>query len=268
MRMHNSFGMTPRGFALAFLGVMCFAQACKAQVPHEVEGLKPACTIPYRLLQTVAEPKAGQAKRPLIIYLHGAGERGTDNTRQMGNIQPVLEKALTAAYVLAPQCPEGQKWADVDWAAPSSKINPAPSPSLAAVWQLVNALVKAYPIDTNRIYITGLSMGGFGTWDALSRWPWRFAAGVPICGGGDESQAPRIAPVPVWAFHGAADPLVSVERTRRMIAALKANQASPHYTEYPKVGHAAWVLAYRNEDMLAWLFQQVKAPHTQTPTQK
>jgi predicted peptidase len=117
---------------------------------------------------------------------------------------------------------------------------------------------KDYSIDGRRIYITGLSMGGYGTWDLMARKPELFAAAVPICGGGDEATAEKIKNIPVWVFHGAKDGAVKVERSRRMVEALKKAGGKPIYTEYPEVGHDSWNPAYKDAKMFAWLFAQKK----------
>jgi predicted peptidase len=121
---------------------------------------------------------------------------------------------------------------------------------------LIDSLEKTLPIDKSRIYVTGLSMGGYGTWDLISRRPERFAAAVPVCGGGDEGQAANAAKVPVWAFHGGKDGVVIPERSRNMVEALKTAGATPKYTEYPEVGHDSWNKAYADPEMMKWLFSQ------------
>src|SRR5207244_7702516 len=120
------------------------------------------------------------------------------------------------------------------------------------------ALQKEFSIDPKRLYITGLSMGGYGTWDLISRHPELFAAAAPICGGGDEDQAEKIAKLPIWIFHGAKDQAVPVERSRNMVTALKKAGGEPKYTEYPDVGHDSWVRAYKDPELFAWLFAQKK----------
>jgi predicted peptidase len=123
--------------------------------------------------------------------------------------------------------------------------------------ELVAALEKEFAsIDPRRLYVTGLSMGGFGTWDLLSRFPKKVAAAVPICGGADEAQAPAIAKIPVWVFHGGADDVVKTVRSRNIVAALKAAGGSPRYTEYPGVGHGSWDQAYGEPELFPWLFSQ------------
>ena len=115
---------------------------------------------------------------------------------------------------------------------------------------------KEYSIDPQRIYLTGLSMGGYGTWDLLARKPDLFAAGVPVCGGGDESTAEKFAKVPVWVFHGDKDTAVPVGRSRTMVEALKKAGGHPKYTEYAGVGHNPWDKAYADPKLMNWLFKQ------------
>ena len=117
---------------------------------------------------------------------------------------------------------------------------------------------KEYSIDPQRIYLTGLSMGGYGTWDLLARKPDLFAAGVPVCGGGDESTAGKIAKIPIRVFHGDKDNSVPVARSRTMVEALKKAGGHPKYTEYAGVGHNPWDKAYADPKLMNWLFKQKK----------
>jgi predicted peptidase len=126
------------------------------------------------------------------------------------------------------------------------------------VLDLIEAVCNEYRIDKDRIYLTGVSVGGYGTWDLVSRRPELFAAAIPVSGGGDPAQAAKLAKLPIWAFHGGADPLVPVERARDMIAALKKAGGEPKYTEYKGVGHDAWTPRYRDNEVLDWLFAQKK----------
>lgn len=215
-------------------------------------------TLPYRLL---TPPKVEPGKTyPLVLFLHGAGERGTDNTKQMVHGVPQFAAAKTRAqypcFLVAPQCPNGKRWVEVDWSAASHKQPKEPSAPMALTLELLDNLVKHLPIDQQRLYVTGLSMGGYGTWDILARRPKMFAAGVPICGGGDEAQAKVLADIPLWAFHGAKDTVVRPERSRNMIAAIKKAGGEPRYTEYPAEAHASWNPAYRDPEMVRWLFDQ------------
>ena len=124
--------------------------------------------------------------------------------------------------------------------------------------ELIPALQKEYSIDAKRIYLTGLSVGGYGTWDLLARKPDLFAAGVPVCGGGDESTAGKIAKIPIRVFHGDLDSAVPVSRSRTMVEALKKAGGHPKYTEYAGVGHNPWDKAYADPKLMNWLFKQKK----------
>src|SRR5262245_24913042 len=175
-------------------------------------------TIPYRLfVPTDYDPKQSY---PLVLFLHGAGERGTDNRRQLtGQTAPLVfvrpeNQAKYPCFMLAPQCPTTGSWADGDG-------NPRISTWMALTLEaMFYEIFAEFNIDYNRLYITGLSMGGFGTWDMVTRYPGLFAAAVPICGGGAEWLADQAVGTPIWAFHSSDDPVVPVARTRRMIAAI------------------------------------------------
>ncbi|MCE9631007.1 MAG: alpha/beta fold hydrolase [Planctomycetia bacterium] len=213
----------------------------------------------YRLLRPAAVAPA--TRYPVVLFLHGAGERGHDNAQQLKYLptwlaEPDLRKRYPC-FVVAPQCREEHKWVDVDWSqGESSPQTPEPTADLAAAVAALDAVMKDEAVDPNRIYLTGLSMGGYGTWDLAARMPERFAAILPICGGGDAITAPRIAGLPIWCFHGDADQIVPVERSRRMIAAVKAAGGEPRYSELPGVGHDSWTPAYRDPAVLEWLFNQ------------
>lgn len=212
-------------------------------------------SLPYRLLSPTS---VDALKRyPLVLNLHGAGERGCDNAAQLKNGVSAFyltHRERFPAFVLAPQCPEGQRWVEVDWSKPSHQIADRPSAPLQAVMELLDATERDLPIDASRIYVVGLSMGGFGTWELLARQPERFAAAVPICGGADPATAPRVGRVPVWAFHGSLDTVVGVERSRTMVETLRARGTSVRYNEYREVGHDAWVRAFAEADLAPWLF--------------
>jgi len=207
-------------------------------------------TLPYRLLVPDA-----QGPRPVLLFLHGAGERGDDNRRQLNNGKGILLKAARdfGCIVVAPQCPAGEKWSLVDWSQDKVTFSDQPSEPMRLASELIDSLAQQYDVDKNRLYIMGLSMGGYGTWDAICRWPGRFAAAVPICGGGDPAQAGLLIETPVWAFHGDADPVVSVELDRAMIQAIKDAGGDPRYTEYPGVGHNSWSPAFAEPELLAWI---------------
>jgi predicted peptidase len=212
-----------------------------------------------RLLYRLMKPENYDAKEkyPLVIFLHGMGERGDDNDKQL--IHGVAEFAKAEnrkkypCFLMAPQCPVTTTWADF-----GNQFKKEPTSAMKLLLEAIPALVKEFSIDDRRVYITGLSMGGFGTWDAIARKPDLFAAAVPICGGGDAKTAESIARIPIWVFHGGKDPVVKPERSRSMVEALKNAGGEPKYTEYANEGHASWVPAYKDADMFAWLFAQKK----------
>jgi predicted esterase len=210
---------------------------------------------------------------PLVLFLHGAGERGNDNRSQLAvNPAPMVfaaphNQANWPCFLLAPQCPAGQTWAGMTqgdrWSDPDGTGDFTAEPpwtlaaAMAVLGQLTNASPYALQIDTSRVFVTGLSMGGYGSWEAICRWPGLFKAAVPICGGGDPTRLASITRTPVWAFHSADDPVVPVARARQMIQALRGLGVMPRSTEYPAsmgIGHGAWVPAYADPDLLPWLF--------------
>lgn len=223
----------------------------------EVDGAR----YPFQLLHPAGRPSGPE---PLVVFLHGAGERGKDNSRQLTWLPLAMAsdsfRERFPCWLLAVQCPEDEKWADVPW----SEVMPSPLPkeptrAVRAVLAAMERVQREHAVDPDRVYLTGLSMGGYGAWDLAARFPGRFAAVLPICGGGDETTAPRLAEVPIWAFHGAEDPGVPVGRTRSMIAAIRAAGGSPKFTEFPGVGHDSWTPAYRDPEVLDWLFAQRRA---------
>ena len=198
---------------------------------------------------------------PLIIFLHGSGECGTDNKKQIKIGLPYLMKNLIMlnkqAVVLAPQCQRGNWW--VQKLAMQAEYSAAKSPaaSMEVMMALCHYVIRSLPVDKNRIYITGLSLGGFGTWDAIQRYPDFFAAAVPLCGGGDLKKVKQLKRLPLWVFHGDKDKNVPVECSRRMIKAMrKAGCRKLNYTEYPGVGHNCWNKAYGDQEMIEWLLSQ------------
>lgn len=221
---------------------------------------KDGSVLRYRLLKPI-DYEFGK-KYPLVILLHGAGERGDDNRSQLKHgakdFANEENRRRYPAYVLVPQCPSEEKWVDVDWKRMSHSLPETPTSSMKLVRELIDVMIESAGIDTQRVYITGLSMGGFGTWDAISRFPGLFAAAIPICGGGDPAQAKNYLDIPIWAFHGEIDQAVKVERSREMVEALRQLNGKIEYTEYPNVPHDSWTKTYENPEVLAWLFAQVK----------
>ena len=203
-------------------------------------------------------------KYPLVVFLHGSGERGKDNEAQLkwGVSNFATDQIMKShpAFIIAPQCPENISWSNFSREKKGTQmfLQPSPTKPMELLIALIIKLVKTLPIDSNRIYITGLSMGGFGTFDAIERYPNLFAAAVPVCGGGDVTKAPIISHIPIWIFHGAEDPAVSPILSLDMINALTKNGAHPGFTQYPEVGHFSWLAAYTDQLMIDWLFRQHK----------
>jgi predicted peptidase len=214
-------------------------------------------SLPYRMLFPDSDPLR---KYPLIIFLHGSGERGSDNEAQLkwgvANFSTDENMIRHPAIVVAPQCPEKSSWSN--FSRPDLKLLPAPTRPMELVIELVQKLAATMPVDTNRIYITGLSMGGYGTFDAIERYPKLFAAAVPVCGGGDTSRASSISHIPIWIYHGAEDPAVNPIYSLQMVQALTRAGAHPGFTQYPEVGHFSWLGAYSDPLMMEWLFRQHK----------
>jgi len=213
----------------------------------------PGKILRYRLFKPAAYDP--QTNYPLVLFLHGAAGLGDDNARQFNGGNEVPPLALTAddaqarfpSFVLAPQCPRGSSW---------SGFGRQPSEMTAVTMAAFEALQREFRIDASRIYVVGVSMGGHGVWDTVAKFPRTFAAAVPICAASELGQAPKIAPLPVWSFHGADDPLVNVSNARKMIAALRKAGGQPRYTEYPGVGHDSYRNAFKEPDLLPWLFSQ------------
>lgn len=197
---------------------------------------------------------------PLVIFLHGAGERGKDNEIQTIHIKGLFLDSGNLkkypAFVVAPQCPTGKRWVETSWKVSKHIMPDKPSISVVMTMKLIDSLLKELPIDRNRIYVIGLSMGGFGTWDLICRYPEKFAAAIPVCGGGDMSMAQKIKNKPIWAFHGSNDKIVKVILTRNMINSMIQAGGKPKYTEYNGVGHDSWVKAFKEKYLLDWLFKQ------------
>lgn len=189
---------------------------------------------------------AGAAEKfPLILFLHGSGERGTELSAVKKHGPPSLigeNPQLDSCIIISPQCPANQWW------------------NVADLKALCDGVEQQYPVDAQRRYVTGLSMGGFGTWEILAAYPDFWAAGVPICGGGKPTLAKKFKHIPIWAFHGGKDPAVPIRASEDMITALKAAGGDPQYTIYPDEGHLSWVPAYKDPALWKWLLEQRKPP--------
>jgi predicted peptidase len=219
----------------------------------------PSSTLPYQMYY----PKTkGDNRIPVIIFLHGSGERGSDNIKQGIHVVPYLtSKEVQSKYpciVIAPQCPENDTWSPVDRSSWKPKNDAEATEPMKNLFKLVEQIKLDKKVEPNRIYIIGLSMGGFGTYDALSRDPQMFAAAAPICGGSDVSKMINYAHVPLWIFHGAKDPVVPASLSDDAYKAFVAANGYVKYTEYPEGGHDVWENAVREQGFLDWLFSQYK----------
>lgn len=217
--------------------------------------------MPYRLLAPL--DLSSDVKYPLVVLFHGSGERGNDNEKQLVNgverFARPESRSRYPCFVLAPQCPTHLGGQPIMWTGSREemhrlKLAPEPAAPLQTALELLFMIQEKHPVDLDRVYITGISMGGFAAWEGLIRHTQNFAAAVPVCGGGDVSFADRIKDIPIWAFHGAEDPVVPVIYSRSMIEVLKQAGGNPRYTEYPRVGHNSWDRAYAEPELLAWLF--------------
>lgn len=205
-----------------------------------------------------------QQTYPLFLVMHGAGERGKDNNKHIQKSFGPLEILAyarankTEVIIIAPQVPEGQKWVNAPWDGRVHVMPTEPSQCMQLTIELIKQSINTLPVNRNRAYVTGISMGGFGAWDIIQRHPTLFAASMPICGGGDVKLAHTIKHIPIWNFHGDKDKTVPVKYSREMIAALKQSGGNPLYTEYKGVGHNSWEQTYTDPKVMQWLFEQKK----------
>ena len=219
-------------------------------------------TLPYRLFKPI-EVVEGETY-PVYLALHGAGARESDNYRTLKQdiwaihtlaSDPVREEH--PCYIIVPQCPKDESWVKLKWNHGSYKLDEVPaSPYLSMLMPLLNQVLEAHPIDEDRIYVGGYSMGGYGTWDLIARNPNVFAAAVPVCGSDTPGAAALIKHIPIWVFHGDKDKTVPTQGSRDMVAALKRVGASVKYTELPNTGHNAWQPTWKTEGLVEWLFSQ------------
>ncbi len=217
-------------------------------------------TIRYRVLAPY--DLEDDERLPVVLFLHGAGERGDDNLAQLRHFPERFARedyrGRFRGIVIAPQCPRDRRWVEVDWSTDEPQAAPAePSPWLDVALRALDATLAEMPCDPERVYLTGLSMGGFGAWHLATLAPDRFTAVVPVCGGGDPQRADRLTGTPVWAWHGARDHVVAPVHTRAMVDAVRRSGGIVHYTELPHATHDAWSAAYALEGgVLDWLWRR------------
>jgi predicted peptidase len=233
------------------------AETPKSSVVQKVQQFQGRRTEDLKAQYLLFLPKGYDVKAekrwPLMLFLHGAGERGNDiwKVAVHGPPKQVAENPDFPFILVSPQCPAGQLWSD------------------ELLLALLDDVAKRYAVDANRVSLTGISMGGFGTWSLGLRHPERFAAIVPICGGGEfitvllaeGDRAEAIKTLGVWAFHGGKDPIVPVDESRRMVNALKnARVTDVNLTVYPEAGHDCWTDAYKDPELYNWLLRHERKP--------
>ncbi len=251
--------------ALLFLCKQSFTQDLNLYERHIY--ISGGDTLPYRLL--LPENYDVSKKYPLIFFLHGAGERGNDNEKQLmhGAKMFLKEDVITKfpAIIVFPQCPQNSFWSNVDFKTDEngkrSFTFPAQGKSTIAMklaQGLLKNIIKQYPVNKTQVYAGGLSMGGMGTFEIVRRNPKLFAAAFPICGGGATSTAKLLAKTKWWVFHGAKDDVVPPAFSEQMVKALKEVNADVKFTLYPDANHNSWDAAFAEPELLPWLFAQHK----------
>ena len=201
---------------------------------------------------------------PLFVYLHGAGHRGSDNVATVSNIVYNFfnhkNVPMDEAIVLIPQCPNGKQWVDWPWGKGNYKLKSTPeSAAMKTLASLIEDIGKEYSTDKNRYYVYGMSMGGFGTWDLIARYPDLFAAAYPVCGGGPLDAADTLKNIPIWTTHSDDDTTVPFSGPAGMVSAIKAAGGDKirfkHITGY---GHGIGTLTATDSEIFEWLFAQSK----------
>lgn len=200
-------------------------------------------------------------KSALLILFHGAGERGSDNTLQLVHgSRPLihfLQENNRKCTVVFPQCPSGAQWVNVPWSDLSHVLPEKPSDAMSLAMEMLDTLLMEEGIDLDRVHAAGLSMGGFGVWDILSRRSNVFASALIVCGGGDTAQSPKLKDIPLSVWHGDSDTVVLPVRSRSMVAALRAAGAKHvRYHEIFGCGHNSWDYAFNDSSTWEWLFSR------------
>lgn len=253
-------------FYLFLLSTLSFSQDKSSYEKHWY--INGADTLPYRLL--LPKNYEPSKKYPLILFLHGSGERGRDNEAQLVHGWKLfLQDSIRENYpaiVVFPQCSAASYWSNVSFVFDSVTkkrsfvfaADGEPSVAMKLLLQLTKELQRNYKLDKNRLYVGGLSMGGMGTFELVRRQPKLFAAAFPICGGANTTTASKLTKPHWWIFHGEADAVVPVELSKQMADALKTAGADVKLTLYPNVNHNSWDNAFAEKDLMAWLFSNHK----------
>jgi predicted peptidase len=224
-----------------FLFTNCATFSKRAPIGQSPQKLEIKTTLNY-LLYLPDGYNTSSEDWPIMLFLHGAGERGADLNVVKKHGPPKLVDQISNMpfIIISPQCPEGDWW--------TAKINDLDA--------LLNHISNNYRVDENRIYVTGLSMGGYGTWALATAFPDRFAAIVPICGGGESLRIKKLKDVPTWVFHGAKDKSVPIAESQKLVDILKASGSDVKFTIYPEAGHDSWTETYKNPELYKWFLEQ------------
>ncbi len=253
-------------YPIFWMGFLFLAKDIHAQIYQLFEPLvitsNEGDTLRYRLARPQVEIPFGE-RVPVVVLLHGAGERGNDNRRQLVHVaEDFIRREVRYKYpcfIVAPQCPEGAWWSsgNYDYQSREQRYDSSTTVQQELIMEVVERLIAEENGDPSRVYITGLSMGGAGTWDMLAHYPNRFAAAIPICGPTSKQFAEYIPDLPIWVFHGADDSVVSVTDSRSIVAALRQQGKEVIYTEFEGVDHNSWDYVYADQlFVLDWLFAQ------------
>lgn len=237
---------------LVLLLVLECSLVCQAADKVQLGNQSPAklnSSIAVKMDYLISLPEGYDQKEkwPLLLFLHGAGERGENLDLVTIHGPPMLLKngKKFPFIVVSPQCPKEQLWQAVELTA------------------LLNEIEEKYRVDKDRIYVSGLSMGGFGTWSLAAYTPYRFAALVPICGGGEKFWVKKLKHLPIWVFHGAKDTAVPLERSQSLVDVLKRVGSDVKFTVYPEAGHNSWTETYDNPQVYEWLLKQKRKPESE-----
>ncbi|HEV3252466.1 MAG TPA: dienelactone hydrolase family protein [Puia sp.] len=257
---------------IAFLFLLVvFTFGAKAQYRNlyeKKEFIQKGDTLRYRVLFPL--DFRARRKYPVVLVLHGSGERGNDNEAQLSwgadLFADPANRNKFPAIVVFPQCPKESFWVTLSRTNAKDSLggfrfatDQPPTTPLLLVMELMKSMVDHGEANPNQMYVGGLSMGGFGTFEILWRLPHFFAAAFPICGGGSPEKVDLYAKkFPIWVFHGGSDPVVPVGNSRLMVKALKDSGAMVKYSEYPGVGHDSWKNAFAEPELLSWIFAQYK----------
>jgi len=252
-------------FLLLFLGVST-AQTQNTNDYQKKEFIAANDTLPYRILLPMDYDES--EAYPLLVFLHGAGERGNDNEAQLTHgatlfLQDSVRKKYPAIVVF-PQCPEDSYWSNVDRKRTAKSLSftfsveGEPTMAMKSLQRLLGDLLNSYKIDMSRIYVGGLSMGGMGTFELVRRNPDTFAAAFAICGGAHPETANKLTGPSWWVFHGDADVVVDYQHSVNMVDAMKKSGAKIKFTTYEGVNHNSWENAFAEPELLSWLFANSK----------